>query len=95
MLIVAGHFTVPAECRNAFVDAHADLIRRARENPGCLDLFISEDPVEPVRVNMLELWETETDLEAWRKKSNPPETDVQLENVTVQKYHISHSTSPF
>lgn len=95
MLVVAGHYKVPAARRKAFVEAHADLIRRARAYPGCLDLSISEDPVDPSRVNLMELWESEADLEAWRKISSPPKTDVQFEIGNVQKHHISHSGPPF
>jgi quinol monooxygenase YgiN len=95
MLVVAGHYPVPAARRKAFVEAHADLVRRARAYPGCLDLSIGEDPVDPSRVNMMELWESEADLAAWRKISNPPKTDVQFEIGTVQKHRISHSGPPF
>ncbi|MFC6490466.1 putative quinol monooxygenase [Nitratireductor sp. GCM10026969] len=95
MLVIAGHFKVPADQRKAFVEAHADLIRRARAYPGCLNLSISEDPFDPSRVNLMELWESEAILEAWRKISNPPKTDIQFEGGNVQKHHISHSGPPF
>src|SRR3546814_3472218 len=54
MPVVAGHYKVPAARRKAFVEAHPDLIRRARAYPGCLDLSISEDPVDPSHVNRSE-----------------------------------------
>ncbi|MGF6174266.1 putative quinol monooxygenase [Ensifer sp. 4252] len=95
MLVIAGHYSVPAARRKAFVEAFADLIRRARAHPGCLDLSISEDPVDPTRVNMMELWESEAALKAWRKISNPPKTDVKFEAGNVRTHHISHSGPPF
>ncbi len=95
MLMIAGHYNVPAERRKAFVEAHADLIRRARAHPGCLDLSISEDSVDPARVNLMELWESEAALAAFRKIANPPKTDVKFEGGIVQKHHISHSGPPF
>ena len=95
MLIVAGHYKVPAARRQAFVEAFADLIRRARANPGCLDLSISEDPVDPSRVNLMELWESEADLKAWRKICNPPKSNVRFKSVNIQKHHISRSGPPF
>lgn len=95
MLIIAGHYKVPAARRKAFVEAFADLIKRARAYPGCLDLSISEDPVDPGRVNMMELWESEVELKAWRKVSRPPRTGVQLRDANVQKHHISSSGTPF
>ena len=95
MLIIAGHYNVPAARRQAFVEAFADLIRRARAYPGCLDLSISEDPVDPSRVNMMELWESEADLKAWRKVAKPPKTGLKLEGGNVQKHQISQSGPPF
>ncbi|QND54551.1 antibiotic biosynthesis monooxygenase (plasmid) [Phyllobacterium sp. 628] len=95
MLIIAGHFKVPPTRRQAFVDAHADLVERARAYPGCLDLSISEDPFDQSRVNMVELWESEAVLNAWRKISNPPKTGIELQDEHVQKHLISHSGPPF
>ena len=95
MLIIAGHYNVPAAQRKAFVEAFTDLIKRARACRGCLDLSISEDPVDPRRVNMMELWESEVELKAWRKISNPPKTGVRLKAGNVQKHHISRSGPPF
>ena len=95
MLIIAGHITVPANRRQAFVDAFADLVVRARAHPGCLDLAITADPVDLARVNNYELWRSETDLEAWRKISNPPKTGIPIESDQVMKYFISGSAPPF
>lgn len=95
MLMIAGHFNVPADQRRRFVEAHADLVSRARAYAGCLDLSFSEDPFDPSRVNLMELWESEVVLEDWRKISNPPKTGVQIEGGSVQKHHISRSGPPF
>lgn len=95
MLIIAGYFKVSSEQRRAFVEAHAELVRRARAYPGCHDLSISEDPFDPSRVNVVELWESGADLEAWRKVSNPPKTGIQFQGGNVQKHCISRSGPPF
>lgn len=95
MIIIAGFLTVPRDQRQTFVDAHVDLVARARAYPGCLDLAISADPVDPTRVNNIELWRSEADLDAWRLVSNPPKIAVHIESDNVQKHHISHSGSPF
>lgn len=55
MLVVAGHYEVPAARRKALAEAHADLIRQTGACPACLDLSISEDPVDLSRVNLMEL----------------------------------------
>jgi quinol monooxygenase YgiN len=95
MLIIAGFFTVPADQRKPFLDAFADLVRRGRAAPGCLDLSLSPDPLDPTRINTIELWQSEADLDAWSKVSNPPKLDIQIEDGSVQKHHISRSERPF
>ena len=95
MLIIAGYITVPADRRQAFVDAFAELVVRARAYPGCLDLAITADPVDPARVNNYELWRSEADLDAWRKVSRPPKTGIPIESDQVMKYFISGSAPPF
>ena len=74
MLIIAGYLRLPPARRRAFIEAHADLETLARAYPGCLDLSISEDPRDPSRINMVELWESAAALDAWREMSNPPLT---------------------
>jgi quinol monooxygenase YgiN len=93
--MIAGHLTLSPERRDEFVAAHADLVQRARAYPGCLDLSISGDPFDPARVNLMEFWESEEILEAWRKISNPPETGISIMDGAVQKHFISRSTTPF
>lgn len=95
MLMIAGHVTVDVARRGEFVEAHADLVRRARAYPGCLDLSIAGDAVDPARINLMELWESEEILAAWRKACNPPKTDIVIVDEHVRKHHISHSGPPF
>jgi quinol monooxygenase YgiN len=95
MIIIAGHLNVPAEQRDAFVEAHQELVLRARAHPGCLDLAITADPGDPTRVYNFEMWRSEADLTAWRKVSNPPRTGIQIERASVQKHQVSSSSPPF
>lgn len=95
MVIIAGYLKVAPADRDAYVDAHADLVLRARRHPGCLDLSISADPVDPGRVNMFELWESQEALDAWRRIANPPSTGIEIVDGQVQKHIIARSESPF
>ena len=72
MLIIAGHLEMAPARRDEFVAEHRDLIRRAREAPGCLDVAISADPLEPGRVNTLERWASVGELTAFRAVANAP-----------------------
>lgn len=53
-VIVAGKLYVDPQDRDRFVEGHRCIMKAARRHPGCLDLSISADPVEPGRVNNFE-----------------------------------------
>jgi heme-degrading monooxygenase HmoA len=94
MVIVAGHFRVRSEERDAWVAAHRDLLRQARSEPGCVDLAITADPLDSGRVNLFELWESEAHLAAWRAIADPPPKPPILSS-TVLKHRVSTSGPPF
>jgi quinol monooxygenase YgiN len=95
MLIIAGYIEVPSEQRDAFATAHQDLIERAREAPGCLDVAISADCANPARVNNYERWESWSHVEAWRAVANAPDTGIPILRVEVQAYEIAAIRPPF
>jgi quinol monooxygenase YgiN len=96
MLIIAGFLRLDPAHRDAFVDAHVDLVRRARQTRGCLDLAITADPLEPDRVNNYECWESEDALASWRQIANAPELPaVEMRDVQVAKHYVDKTTSPF
>lgn len=94
MVIIAGRLYVPADVRDEYVAAHAEVIEQARAMPGCMDLALSADPVEPGRVNMYECWETTEHLDAWRAIANPPPRPDGFSG-DVHKYHVSSVAPPF
>ncbi|WP_209326264.1 putative quinol monooxygenase [Brevibacterium renqingii] len=95
MLIIAGYLTVDAAHRDAFVAAHADLVRRARQTPGCHDLAITADPVDPTRVNNYERWESWEDIQAWRAIADAPDTGIPIVADDVAMYDASGERPPF
>jgi quinol monooxygenase YgiN len=95
MLIIAGHYFVDAAQREAYVDAFRDLVQRARAAPGCLDVAITADPVDPRRVNNYERWESEEALAAFRAIADPPELDVEMLDIQMSKFHIDRESGPF
>ncbi|MFC4146109.1 antibiotic biosynthesis monooxygenase family protein [Micromonospora mangrovi] len=95
MIIVAGWYTVAPEDRDKVVESHAEMVGRARKADGNLDLAISADPVDPGRVNMFELWESEDALNAWRAIANPPAQISEIRGGDVQKHEISKSGPPY
>lgn len=95
MWIIAGYVRVDVDKRDAFVDAHRDLIQRARHAPGCLDVAITGDPVEPGRIYNYERWESWDAIEAWRARVHAPETGIVMHEVEVTAFEIASSRLPF
>jgi len=94
MLIIAGKEYVAPEHRDAFVASYADLVRRARKAPGCLDVAVSADPIEAGRVNNFERWESEEHPAAWRAVAAAPTPATEVSDGDVMPYEISTSRPP-
>lgn len=95
MLIIAGHLEVDAGERDRFVASHEDLLRRGRTAPGCLDLAITADSLDPTRVNTFERWESREQLGAWRAVADAPETGISVRSDHVMLYAVGDVRSPF
>jgi quinol monooxygenase YgiN len=95
MLIIAGHSTLDAADRDRYMTAHHNLIRRARQAPGCLDLAITADPLDPTRVNVFERWQSKEHLDAWRAVARAPRSKIKLGSVDVMMYVVSDVRPPF
>jgi quinol monooxygenase YgiN len=95
MLIIAGHSTLDAADRDPYVTAHQNLVRRARQAPGCLDVAITADPLDPTRVNVFERWESKEHLDAWRAVARAPRSRIKLGSVDVMMYVVSDVRPPF
>lgn len=95
MWIIAGHVTVDAAERDACVAAHRDLVRRARQAPGCLDVAVTADPVNPERIYTFERWESWDAVESWRKVAAAPDTAVAIRDVEVMAYEVASERPAF
>ena len=85
MVIIAGHLLVDPAERDAGVAAHADLVRRARGFDGCLHLAITADPLDPARINNVEVWRDAAALDAWRAVAHAPEGPAVV-SAEVRRY---------
>jgi quinol monooxygenase YgiN len=74
MIILAGYELVDAEDRDGIVDAHRDLVSRARGFDGCIHVAITADSVDPERINSVEVWRDAAVMDAWRRQANAPDT---------------------
>lgn len=86
MIIIAGHLLVKPSDRDRYVAEHHDLTERARAFDGCIDLAITADPVDPSRVNNMEIWETSDALDAFRAQANMPDHGIAIVAGDMKRY---------
>jgi quinol monooxygenase YgiN len=55
MIIVAGNVAVEAQQRESYLADSVEIIERSREAPGCLDVTIDADLLDPGPINIFEL----------------------------------------
>jgi len=89
MIIVAGHLVVDAEHREAYLAGCEDVVRQARETPGCLDFSLTADLLEPGWVNIFERWETQEAVEAFRGSGPSDDQAAEIRDARVSEYDVS------
>lgn len=94
-MIIAGSVQVVPERRDLLVAMFEDLVRRAREAPGCLDVAVTADSVDPGRVNNFERWESQEHLDTWRAVAHAPEVSGEILAVNVSLFDVSGERPPF
>ena len=88
MLIVAGHLTVAAAQREAYLADCVAVIAQARRAPGCLDFAISADPLEPDRINIFERWRDQADVDAFRGAGPDGSQEAAITAASVAEYDV-------
>ena len=86
MVIIAGHVLVDPAERDRCVALFEDLVRRCREADGCIDMAISADPVDPCRIDNLEVWESAEALDRWRDQAHAPDPGVAMDASAMARY---------
>src|SRR3954464_6833120 len=94
MLIIAGQGAGDPTHRDHVVVMLQDLVGRARAAPGCLDVAITADPLDPARVNNLERWESADHLDQWRAVAHAPDVGVPILDDQVRLYDVTGERSP-
>jgi quinol monooxygenase YgiN len=97
-VIIAGQIYVDAADRDAYVAAHLDIVTVGRTAPGCVDVTVAADPVDPGRVNMFEHWESAEALEKFRAVAPSPAPEaagITVRSIDVAKHEIARSGPPF
>lgn len=94
-VIVAGPVFVEPTDRDRVVAGLRVVVEAARRYPGCLDVSISPDPLDPGRVNIFEHWETPEILDAWRAIAPPPTFPAEIKEDRVRKHVVTRSGPAF
>ena len=88
MVIVGGKFEVDPEQRDAFLAERHELMRASRGEDGCLEYTFAADPLEPGRVVLFELWESQTALDA-HLAAISAKTTVTPRSASITLYEVA------
>ena len=86
MIIIAGHVVVPADQRTVWVDAFRDLVGRARDADGCIEVAITADSVDLRRIDILEIWRDAAALDSWRSHADAPDLGIEPIEMSMKRY---------
>lgn len=92
-VVVAGHLIVAPERRAEYLSGCVEVVRLARATPGCLDFAISEDLLDTSRINVLERWESQEAVNAFRGSGPGEEQGVALSSASVAEYDVTGQRS--
>ena len=93
MVIVAGHVVVDPRRRNEYLSGCVEVVRQARRTAGCLDFSLSADLLEAGRVNILERWESQAAVEAFRGNGPSGEQAAAILAGSVAEYDVGDERS--
>jgi quinol monooxygenase YgiN len=93
MVIVTGYLLIAADEREAYLASCMEVVRQAREAPGCLDFAISADLLDPGRVNIVERWESQAAVNAFRGSGPSDEQQGAILSATVTEYDVTGERS--
>jgi len=93
VVIVAGHVVVDPGQRDDYLSGCVEVVRQARSAPGCLDFSLSADLLEPGRINILERWESQAAVEAFRGSGPSDEQGAAVLAAAVAEYDVGDKRS--
>ena len=95
MVIVAGHITVEPQPRESYLADCVSIVERARGAAGCLDVAIAADLIDPGRVNIVERWESQAAVKAFRRRAPRNKQAAGMLSASVAEYEIADARSLF
>lgn len=92
MLIVSGSLLVDPRERATYLAGCEDIIRQAREAPGCIDFYLTADPLDPDRINVFEHWESVEAVETFRGSGPSEEQQSAIRDARVFQHVLASSS---
>ena len=89
MVIVAGHLVVDPQRRANYLAGCLEVVRQARQTPGCLDFALSADVLEPGRINVFERWESQAAVEAFRGSGPSDDQAETIVSASVSEFDVT------
>ncbi len=89
MVIVAGHLVVDPQRRDNYLAGCLEVVRQARQTPGCLDFALSVDVLEPGRINVFERWESQAAVEAFRGSGPSDDQAETIVSASVSEFDVT------
>jgi quinol monooxygenase YgiN len=93
VVIVAGHVVVDPEQRDDYLSGCREVVREARRTRGCLDFSVSADLLDRGRINILERWESQAAVEAFRGSGPSDEQGAAVLAAAVAEYDVGDKRS--
>ncbi len=93
MIIVSGWLRVDLQQRQEYLDACRSVIEAARRAPGCLDFYLTADPLEDDRINVFERWTDVDSVERFRGTGPSNEQEAVIIEAQVHQHDIASTVS--
>lgn len=95
MLIVAGHFTIAPEDRDAFIAGRRESMASTRKENGCLEYVMAADPIDDSRIILFERWADQAAFDAHMTamQSGPRPSGPAPTGMSVEIYDIAGTRS--
>ena len=77
------------ERRESYLAGSMSVVEKARQADGCLDFAITADLIDPGRVNLFELWESQAAVKTYRKRAPRNEQGAAMLSASVAEYDIA------
>jgi quinol monooxygenase YgiN len=87
-VIVAGRIYVRPRQRDKFLAGSRAAMVAARAAKGCRDFVVAPDPLERLRVNVFELWDSYAALTAFRGSGPDDGLSALITRADVREYTI-------